>query len=262
MKAAIRMISIATAFFWIFLAAFTISAVYSFVKDVRLNFGELETPTNLTEENEVVLCLPITVENKGLFNIGSFNITTEISDFEGFVIACGNTFIPVIGRNTFITIRHNVTVNVAELFQENTNLIFNDTTFTLYEAVGMSVAEAIPFTASTNITFPWGAPLYNLEIGEPEYVAVNRTHTLIRTPINFENHAFFDIIGNLSTRMYDFENVMIGETQTVIEAPSQTVYSGYAEICVKNTVLPSVRRFEFYFQTPVFNVKIGEVNID
>jgi hypothetical protein len=262
MKAAIRMISIATALFWIFLAAFTVSAVYSFIKDVRFSFGELEMPTNLTEENEIVLCLPITVENKGLFNIGSFNVTTEISDLEGLVIARGNTCIPVISRNTFVTVRHNITVNVEELFQENTNMIFNDTTLLLYEAVGMSVAEVIPFTASTNITFTWGAPLYNLEIGEPEYVAVNRTHTLIRTPISFENHAFFDVVGNLATRMYDSENVMVGEAQTVIEAPSQTFYSGYAEICVKNAVLPSIRRLEFHLQTPIFNIKIGEVNVD
>lgn len=256
------MISIATALFWIFLAAFTISAVYSFIKDVHFSFGELEMPTNLTEENHMVLCLPITVENKGLFNIGSLNITTEISDLEGFVIARGNTYIPVIGRNTFITVRHNITINIAELFKENTNLIFNDTTLLLYEAVGVSVAEVIPFKASTNITFTWGAPLYNLEIGEPEYMAVNTTHTLIRTPISFENHAFFDVVGNLSTRMYDFENVIVSEAQTVIEAPSRTVYSGYAEICVKNTVLTSIRRFELHLQTPIFNIKIWELNVD
>ncbi|MEM3577993.1 MAG: hypothetical protein QXX51_06000 [Candidatus Bathyarchaeia archaeon] len=261
MKVAIRMISIATALFWIFLAAFTISAVYSFVKDVRLGFGELEIPTSLTDQNEMILCLPITVENMGLFNIGFFNITTEISSLEGSIIAHGNTCIPVIGRNTVTTIRHNITVNVTKLFQENSNLIFNDTTFVLYENVGMGVAELIPFTVSTNVTFPWGAPLYNLNIGEPERVA-NRTYTLIKTPISFENHAFFDVAGNLSIRMYDSEGAVIGEAQTFIEAPSHTVYSEYAEICVRNTVIPLCKRLEFYLQTSIFNVKIGEINLD
>lgn len=190
MKAAIRMISIATALFWIFLAAFTISAVYSFIKDVRFSFGELETPTSLTDNGEIVFSLPITVENMGLFDIGFFNVTTEISSLEGIIIARGNTCIPAIGRNTAITIRHNITVNVAELFQENSNLIFNDTSFVLYEAVGMSVAEVIPFMASTNVTLPWGAPLYNLKIDEPELV-VNGAYTLVKVPISFENHAFF-----------------------------------------------------------------------
>ncbi|MEM3596944.1 MAG: hypothetical protein QXJ53_02275 [Candidatus Bathyarchaeia archaeon] len=261
MKVAIRMISVATALFWIFLAAFTISAVYSFIKDVRLSFGEIEMPTSLTERNEMVLCLPITVENKGVFNIGFFNITTEISNLEGAILARGNTCIPVIGRNTVTTIRHNITVNIAELFQENF-LIFNDTTFVLYEAVSMSVAEVIPFTASTNITIPWGAPLHNLNISEPEYETVNRTHTLIRTLINFENHAFFDVAGNLSIRMCDSEGTVIDEAQTFIEAPSRTVYSEYAEICIENTVVRLCKRLEFYLQTPIFNVKIGEINLD
>ncbi|MEM2106047.1 MAG: hypothetical protein QXV21_06265 [Candidatus Bathyarchaeia archaeon] len=259
MKAAIRMISVATALFWIFLAAFTISAVYSFIKDVRFGFGELEMSTNLTEQNEMVLCLPITVENKGLFNIGFFNITTEISSIEGDIIARGNTCIPIIGRNTIIAIRHNITVNVAELFQEKSNLIFNDTTFVLYEAVSMSVAEVIPFAASTNVTIPWGAPLYNLNIGEPERV-VNGTHTLIRMLINFENHSFFDVAGNLSIRIYNLEGAVINETQTFIEAPSSTFYSDYAEIGVEGTAVPL--RLEFYLQTPIFNVKIGEINLD
>lgn len=262
MKVAIRMISIATALFWIFLAAFTISAVYSFIKDVRLSFGEIEMPTSLTDQNEMVLCLPITVENKGLFNIGFFNITTEISSVEGTLIARGNTCVPVIERNTVTTIRHNITVNVAELFQENSNLVFNDTGFVLHEAVGMSVAEVIPFTASTNVTFPWGAPLYSLNIGEPEWVAVNRTYTLIRTPISFENHAFFDVVGSFLMRMYDSEGDVINEAQTFIDVPSHTGYGGYAEIYVRNEEIGLCRQLGFYLQTPIFNVKIGEINLD
>jgi filamentous hemagglutinin family protein len=260
MKVAIRMISIATALFWIFLIAFTVSAVYSFIKDVRFSFGEIQMPTSLTEENEMVISVPITIENMGLFNIGFFNVTTEISDIDGLIITRGNTCIPIINRNTAITVNHNVTVNVTDLFQKSSTFIFNDTTLVLYEAVGMSVAEIIPFTASTNITIPWGAPLYNLNLGEPEYLAVNRTHTLIRIPVSFENHSFFDIAGNLIIRMYNSANTLVEEGQTTIEVPSNTIYSGYAEVYVKNTAIPSSGVFEISFQTPIFNFNLGEIN--
>jgi hypothetical protein len=260
MKVAIRMISIATALFWIFLTAFTVSAVYSFIKDVRFSFGEIQMPTNLTEENEMVLSIQITVENMGYFNICFFNITTEISDIEGFVLTRGNTCIPTINRNTVITINHNVTVNVTDLFQENSAFIFNDTTLVLYEAIGMSVAEIIPFKASTNVTIPWGAPLYNLSLGEPEYVAVNRNHTLIRIPVSFENHSFFDVAGNLIISMYDSEYTIVEEGQTAIEVPSHTIYSGNAEVYVESTAIPSSGLLKIYFQTPIFNFYFGEIN--
>ncbi|MGB9741274.1 MAG: hypothetical protein ACP5IM_04890 [Candidatus Bathyarchaeia archaeon] len=260
MKVAIRMVTIAAALFWILLLAFTVSAVYSFVKDVHFSFGEMQMPTTLTKENEMVLSVPITVENMGLFNIGFFNVTTEISDMKGLTITRGNTFIPTINRKTAITINHNITVNITDLFQKSSTFTFNDTTLILYEAVSMSIAETVPFRASTNITIPWGAPLYNLSLGEPEYIAVNRTHTLIKIPVNFENHAFFDITGNLTIRIYNSENTLVKQEQITIEAPSHTIYSKYAEFYVKNTEIPSSGRFEVYLQTSIFTFNLGKIN--
>jgi len=260
MKVAIRMISIATALFWIFLLAFTVSAVYSFVKDVRFSFGEIQMPARLTEDKEMVISMPITIENTGPFNIGLFNITTEISDEDGFVVTRGNTCVPIIKRNTVITINHNVTVNITDLFQKGYAFIFNDTTLVLYESASMSIAEILPFRASTNTTIAWGAPLYNLSLGEPEYLAVNRTHTLIRVPVRFENHAFFDIAGNLTIRMYSSENTLVEQEQTTIEAPSHTIYNGFAEIYVKSTAISSSGRLEIYLQTSIITLNLGEIN--
>jgi len=89
------MISIATTFFWIFLIVFLVSAVYSF-KDVRFDFGEPQI--GLTSDNKILFSLPITIDNKGYYNIGSFNVTTEILDRKGFMITRASTFIPVIEK--------------------------------------------------------------------------------------------------------------------------------------------------------------------
>ena len=93
------MLSIATTFFWLSLILFFVSAVYS-VKDVRLDFGEPQIDT--TSDYKILISLPITVDNKGYYSIGSFNVTTEISDKEGFIITQGSTFISKIEQGTEI----------------------------------------------------------------------------------------------------------------------------------------------------------------
>jgi len=62
MRVPIRMIGIATTFFWIFLIAFFVSAVYS-VKDVHFDFGEPQM--DVTSHNKVVFSLPVSIANSG-----------------------------------------------------------------------------------------------------------------------------------------------------------------------------------------------------
>ena len=152
------MIGIATTFFWIFLIAFFVSAVYS-VKDVHFDFGGPQV--SLTADNEMVFSLPVSITNRGFYNIGSFNISTEISDKEGFTITRGSTFIPVINKNDVATVTHNMTIDFNGLLQRDQNYLLNDTELKIYEAVSMRIADVIPVQASTNFSMPWGAPLYN-----------------------------------------------------------------------------------------------------
>jgi hypothetical protein len=244
------MISIATTFFWIFLIVFFVSAAYS-VKDVRFNFEEPQM--DLTSDNKIVFSLPITIDNKGYYNIGSFNITTEISDYESFIITQGSTFIPVIEKGKQITATHNVTININDLLQNSQNYLFNDTELKVHETVGMKLAEAIPVQASTNLSMPWGAPLYNFTLGEIEYTAFNGTHMTATIPISFENHASFDLTGNIQIRMYNSTRTLIGEGQTTIEAPQNAPYHGHAELNVPIVEITENGYFEVYFSTPFFN---------
>jgi len=243
------MISIATTFFWIFLIVFLVSAVYSF-KDVRFDFGEPQI--GLTSDNKILFSLPVTIDNKGYYNIGCFNVTTEILDREGFMITRASTFIPVIEKNRLIMVAHNVTIDVNDLLQNSQDYLFNDTELEMCETVSIKLAEVIPVQASTNLSMPWGAPLYNFTLGEIEYAGFNGTRMTATIPISFENHASFDLTGSIQICMYNGTNILVSEGQTTIETPQNTQYRGHIELNVPIAGATENGSFEAYFLTPLF----------
>jgi len=244
------MIDIATTFFWIFLIAFFISAVYS-VKDVHFNFGQPQI--EVTSDNKIIFSQPMSITNMGFYNIGSFNISTEVVDKEGFTITRGSTFTPVINKNDTVTITHNMTIDVNDLLQRDKNYLFNDTELKIYETVGLSIAEVIPVQGSTNFSMPWGAPLYNFTLGKAEYTAYNLTHVKVVVPISFENHAFFDLVGKIQIQMYNSINIVVGEGQTNIEAHHNSPYNGHLELYISMGGITASGHFEVYFLTTFFN---------
>jgi len=248
MRIPIRMISISTTFFWIFLIVFLVSAVYS-VKDVQFDFGEPQI--GLTSDNKILFSLPITIDNKGYYNIGCFNLTTEILDREGFMITRASTFIPVIEKDRQVMATHNVTIDINDL-QNSQDYLFNDTELEVRETVSIKLAEVIPVQASTNVSMPWGAPLYNFTLGKIEYAGLNGTHMTVTVPISFENHASFDLTGSIQMRMYNSTEILVSEGQTTIETPQNTQYYGHVELNVPAIGITENGYFEVYFLTPLF----------
>ena len=250
MRIPIRMISIATTIFWIFLIVFLVSAVYS-AKDIRFDFGEPQI--GLTSDNKILFSLPITIDNKGYYNIGCFNVTTEILDKEGFMITRASTFIPVIEKDRQIIATHNVTIDINDLLQNSQDYLFSDTELEVRETVGIKLAEVIPVQASTNLTMPWGAPLYNFTLGKIEYARFNGTHMTATVPISFENHASSDLTGNIQIQMYNGTDIQVSEGQTTIETPQNTPYYGRMELNVPIVGITENGYFEVYFLTQFFN---------
>lgn len=250
MQIPIRIMSIATTFFWLFLIVFLVSAAYS-VKDVNFNFGETQIDTTL--DNKILFSLPVTIDNKGYYNIDSFNITTEITDKKGFIITQGSTFVPTIEKGREITTTHNMTINVNDLLQNSQHYLFNDTKLEIHEIVTMKLTKVIPVQASTNLSIPWGAPLSNFTLGEIEYLTHDQTRTRAIVPISFENHAFFNLTGSIQIRMYNSTNVSIGEGQTTIETTQNTAYQGHVELKIAAAGISENGYFEVYFLTPFFN---------
>lgn len=249
MQLSIRMIGIATTVFWIFLIGFAASAAYS-VRDLQFNFGQ---PTaDLTTDHRLLFSLPITLLNKGYYNIGAFKVTTEISDAEGILITRGSTLIPVIRRGEAVTGTHNMTIDADDLLNSHQNLLFSDAELKLNGTVGMKLAEVIPVEASANLSVPWGAPLYNFTLGTPTFSTHNLTHSLMSIPLSFENHAFFDLTGTIQTSIYNNNSILVSRGQTDFSTPQHAPYNGNLELYLSATSMTPSGYFQVNLQTPLF----------
>jgi hypothetical protein len=250
MRIPIKMIGLATTFFWTFLIVILITAVYS-AKDLQFSFGQPQLGT--TSDNKLLFSIPITIINKGLYNIDCFNITTKILDQDGFEITNGSTFIPAIGKGQEVTATHNMTLKVNDLLQRNENYLFNDTELRINETGSIRIAEIIPVQASTNFSMPWGAPLYNFTLGQHQYAPINYTHVSVTIPISFNNHAFFDLNGSIRIQMYNSANRLIGAERTNIEVWQDSPYNGCVEFVVQRTGITGSGHFDVYFNTSFFD---------
>jgi hypothetical protein len=131
------------------------------------------------------------------------------------------------------------------------DLLFNDSELRIKNAASMTAASAIPIQASSNFSMPWGAPLYGLTLEAPQFLRHNATHLLVVVPTSFDNHAFFDIVGNIQLNAYDNANVLIGRSETSISAPEHSQFRDDIEFYVPLSA-GRIRYFEVFISTPFF----------
>jgi len=254
MRQAIRALGWAAKILWIILIVFIITIAYS-ATQLNINLGE---PQTTATEQTVTISFPVNMRNDGLYDITYFNITTIISDQNNHSLARGTTILG-IPRGVYETRIHNITANITRILIRNTNLLFNDTTFTLFQYVSINYAHAIPLTVSAHQTMPWGAPLSNLAVGEITFQPYNQTHSLAIIPLSFENHnQYVPVAGNARIEIYDNSHTHIGEGTTNIDAQPNTYFNGQINVLVKNPSLspahtPPTGEIHLFFETSTFN---------
>jgi len=229
MNVPIRMLGVATTIFWILLAAFIAIAAYS-VKDLNFNLGEPEFAA--APNGDLILSLPLHIDNRGYYSLKEFHLSTVFSDAEGAEISRANTFVPVIPHGEDITVIHNVTLSPTSLLEKGEQYLFNDNDLNVSVTAGLNFAELLPAEISTNFTFPWGAPFYNFALGEPSLSQVSSTRATVTFPMSFENHAAFDIAGNIRMELYDSMNSLLSESQTIVNVPQRAGYNRNVEFSV------------------------------
>jgi hypothetical protein len=249
MKVSLRAMSWATRFFWIIALAVTITCIYS-VTQIQLGFAE--PAINLTEET-MTITLPITLGNNGYYSIVDLNITTSISDVQDNEISEATTYIPQIPPQENSTILHNITIPLQEIII-NTDYLFNDSNFTLHGLAQLEYANLVPFSLETNTTIPWGAPLYNLTVGDPTYSVYNVSHLVVRVPINFDNHSlYFSVTGDLRIEFLNSDHQVIGEAVMFMDVPSGTSYYGQFEAVINTMSIIGIEEAHLYLETSMFN---------
>jgi hypothetical protein len=250
MNVPIRMIGIATSLFWVFLIAFAASTAYS-IKDLRFDFGEPQFA--VTPMQELVFSLPIYIENRGYYSIGDFSVTTQFSGPDGSILTRDTTLIPIIPRGQSETILHNVTLDLNQLLENNEQYLFNDNELRVAASVGLKLSEVLPVQVATNFSFPWGAPLCNFMLGEPTIEGFNSSHQRVTVPVSFENHAPFDLAGNLQLKIFNDANMLLGENQKFFEVPQHSPYNDYFEFYIDAAQMTPAGSFEVSFLTSFFD---------
>ena len=253
MNVPIRMLGIATTIFWVILAGFIASAGYS-LKDLNFSIGEPQFTT--TSDRDMVLSLPLYVFNGGFYSLKGFNLTTVFSDAEGAEVSRSSTFVPTIPHGQNTTILHNVTLNMDKLAENDEQYLFNDTSLNAEVTAGLNFAELLPVQLSTNFTFPWGAPLYDLTLGQPRFRSLSRSNAAVTVPISFENHAAFDLNGTIHANLYDKDGTLLAESQTPLDVSKGSSYAGNLDFAVPlNTASQASAtggHIELHFSTSMF----------
>jgi hypothetical protein len=251
MNVPIRMLGIATSIFWIFLITFVALAAYS-VKDLNFDVGEPQfSPAT---DGQLLFSLPLYIDNRGHYSLKEFQLSTVFSDAESVEISRADTFVPAVPHGENMTILHNVTLTADSLFEKGEQYMFSDTNLSVTFTAGLNFAEIFPAQISKNFTFPWGAPFYNFALGEPTFGRFNSTNGAVTVPMSFENHALFDLVGNIRIELSDSRDSLLSESQTAFDVAQYSSYDGAMEFYVSlNAASFSASQnghFNVYFSTP------------
>jgi hypothetical protein len=252
MNVPIKMLGIITALFWIILISFIVSAGYA-LKSVNFNVGKPEFIP--TPAGDITFSLPLYVDNAGYYDLKGFNITTAVYGQHDEELAKDSTYIQTIPKGQQMTIAHNATLKMEQLTKNQAQILFNDTKLTLVTTAGFDFAELMPTQLTTNFTYEWGAPFHNLALGPPQYNAPTRSGVRMTLPMSFNNHAAFDIVGNVSAKIYDNTGKALSESQTTIFAPSKTHFAGELVFLLPidaASAPSSDGQVELFFETSVF----------
>lgn len=251
MRYAVRALGWATKIVWILMIAFAATSVYSAL-NLKMGFGQ---PQVFLSSGFMVISVPLFVNNTGLYDLSELNMTVTVVDHNESFASTSTTFVPLIPRGSSIETAHNVSISIDNTTSKLLDYLFNDTVFNLDLSVKLNFARAIPFQVSTNMTIPWGAPLYNFSIGQFSYNYINRTHQELITPISFENHSpYFSLDGFMRVETYNDNDELLGFSVSDLNVPSHSRYNGQMEMIVDVSKVTRSGEVHFYFETSAFSI--------
>jgi hypothetical protein len=250
MKWAIRALSLAIYVLWLIVIVFTVTAVYS-ATQLGIDFsGEPQTSTS---GGTMTLSVPFSINNRGFYDITDLNITTIIQESEGTLVSNSSTIVPLISSGSKVDATHNISISLNNMTSASlSRLLFNDTNFNVNMSLALNYARVIPLKISTSFqNFAWGAPLYNLSIGDVTVNSIpgNFTHVRAILPISFENHSFFTLNGTVRTEIVNTLNQKVGDSTTQINVPPKSGGSIPLTVFV-STSYGSLKEARLYFEFP------------
>lgn len=258
MRQATRALGWATTAFWIVIAVFMVTCLYSAIQVIQANMGgsPFGVPDVSSFNGTATVSLPFSFNNTGFYDISELNVTSRITEYTGVLISASRMNVSLIAAGSHIEETHNMSISLDQIVSKNlTHLLFGSGNFSVEFVVGLKFAHIFPFQVSVDTAMPWGAPFSNLSIGDVTFDYVNQKATI---PLSFENDSpYFDIVGNVNGRIYNHENVLVGSGTTALDAKSNEHYEDTLDLQVNPSTdlleLAERGRIVFRFETAVFS---------
>ena len=248
MKYALRALRWATIILWILLVFLIITLVYSSF-NIGIDVGE---PQFFVEDDRITWAIPAKINNNGIYGIYELNLTTVIEDADGAILLKSSSFVPLIPKEEMRQIWHNISISLEKIPNYQAYLT-NDTDFIVNNSVRLNFGKVVPCSFTFNSTMPWGAPLYNLHVGEPDY-QFNATHCIVSLNVSFENHSpYINLNGTLKVEVLNQNEEKIGMNSFPINVPPYQVYNETLTIPVNVSKLTYSGKIRLTFQTSMFS---------
>lgn len=251
MRYAVRALGWATKIIWILIIVFSVTSVYS-AMNVRIGFGESQV---FLSDETVIISIPLFINNTGLYDLSELNITADVMDYNESLLSTSTTSVSLIPRGGSVETTHNISISLDDITSKAQTYLFNDTIFNVDMSAKLNFAHAILFQVSTNMSMPWGAPLYNFSIGQISYNYLNLTHQELIIPISFENHSpYFGVDGFMRVEIYNDNDELLGFSVSGLNVPSYSSYDSQVEMIVDVSKLTGSGEVHFYFEASTFSI--------
>lgn len=243
------MVGIATTIVWLMLALFIVTAVYS---ATLLEVSFEEPQFFVSEDYALVISLPIKINNKGYYALEDFTLETEILNESATKILSQKTYVESIPARKQSLILHNITFDMNSLTPGLLQLLFEDTNLLVINRVSLNFTSLFPVKLYTNMTFPWGAPLYNFTVSDFSLQQHNSTHSHVSFCVSFQNHAFFNLTGRINIKVFDENDNLTNELEYSLYVPSGSDYSDVFDFFFEHTKFLSEGRIEVLVESDMF----------
>jgi len=233
MRQAVRALGWMTTIAMILLAIFLFTSVYSMFSTLMGRGIDFRGGQPYTSNGVLVLPLRFFVNNTGYYDISEVNFTTYVRDYGGTIVSKSVTFVELVARGNTVEGVHNVSISLADVVTTNLTYLTRDSELKMDLSIGFRYAYALSFQLSIpNMSrMPWGAPLYNLSVGEVLYHS-NRTRHLLDIPFSFENHSVFNATGIMQFNVYNSQEEYLGSGAMYVSAPPGSRYEDRIEVVI------------------------------
>lgn len=146
------------------------------------------------------ISIPISLSNPGPLSLNGIDVAIEILDPNGTLLSSGG------GGPVSLTPGSSGQLPISILFDLNQlsqgtlqTLATTSENLTLKATLDASVSSIASVSATIDTPYSWGAPISNLQLGEPTISAYNATFAKFSAPLSFSDDSqYFGVDGNVS----------------------------------------------------------------